>query len=131
MALRFGDLGQLDVTVILDSDPEVYRLGFGDQGALEAIREASAKSLFDLREQPGVRIGVVISDETTMVYSPVSRNVEAGSTSVEKPNAIVLIGGASDRIASAAGADKSEDPRGPEVGNRALEPAKVQAMQSN
>ena len=64
---RFDDLGQLDVTVILDSDPEVYRLGFGDQDALEAVRTASANSLFDLREQPDVRIGVVSSDDTTMV----------------------------------------------------------------
>ncbi len=76
-ARRLADLGQLGITVILDADPEVYRLGFGDQEALEAIRKASAENLFDLREQPGVRIGVVISDDTTMVYSPVSRNVEA------------------------------------------------------
>ena len=66
---RLDDLGQLSVTVILDADPEVYRLGFGDQEALDAIRAASAKNLFDLREQPGVRIGVVISDTTTMIYS--------------------------------------------------------------
>jgi hypothetical protein len=41
-------------------------------------REASKEAMFDLREQPGVRIGVVISDDRTMVYAPVSRNVEAG-----------------------------------------------------
>jgi len=128
---RFDDLGQLDVTVILDSDPEVYRLGFGDQDALETIRVASANSLFDLREQAGVRIGVVISDDTTMVYSPVSKNIEAGSTSVEKPNAVVLSGGAADRIATAAGADIGEEAPVPEVGDKALEPAKVQEMQSN
>jgi hypothetical protein len=58
---RFDELGRLDVTVILDSDPEVYRLGFGDQAALETIRAASANSLSDLREQAGVRIGVIIS----------------------------------------------------------------------
>ena len=29
---RLDDLGKIDVTVILDSDPEVYRLGFGDKG---------------------------------------------------------------------------------------------------
>lgn len=46
---RLDDLGQLSVTVILDADPEVYRLGFGDQEALDAIRAASAKNLFDLR----------------------------------------------------------------------------------
>ncbi len=89
LSRRLDDLGRLSVTVILDADPEVYRLGFGDEEALDGIRRASAKNLFDLREQPGVRIGVVISDTTTMVYSPVSQNVEAGSTTVEKPNAIV------------------------------------------
>ena len=98
---------------------------------LEVIRAASTKALFDLREQPGVRIGVVISDETTMVYSPVSKNIEAGSTSVEKPNAIVLTGGAGNRIATAAGADTSEKAPKPEVGEKALEPAKVEEMQAN
>lgn len=131
LSRRFDDLGRLGVTVILDSDPEVYRLGFGDQGALEAIRAASAKTMFDLREQPGVRIGVVISDDTTMVYSPVSKNIEAGSSSVEKPNAIILTGAAADRIAAAAGADTSEEAPEPEVGDKALDPAKVEEMQSN
>lgn len=128
---RFDELGRLDVTVILNSDPEVYRLGFGDQAALETIRAASANSLFDLREQAGVRIGVVISDDTMMVYSPVSKNIEAGSISVEKPNAILLWGSAADRIATAAGSDTGEDARPPEVGNTALEPAKVQQMQAD
>ena len=128
---RFDDLGHLDVTVILNSDPEVYRLGFGDQHALETIRAASANSQFDLRQQAGVRIGVVISDGTTMVYSPVSRNIEAGSTSVEKPNAIVLSGSAADRIATAASSGKGGKMRTPEVGSKALEHAKVQAMQTD
>jgi hypothetical protein len=128
---RLADLGQLDITVILDADPEVYRLGFGDQEALETIRIASANQLFELREQPGVRIGVVISDGTTMVYSPVSKNVEAGSTSAEKPNAIVLTGSATDRIASAAGADNSETAPNADIGEMALKPARVKTMQEN
>lgn len=131
LSRRFTDMGRLDVKVILDSDPEVYRLGFGDQAALDAIRSASAINLLDLREQPGVRIGVIVSDDTTMVYSPVSKNIEAGSTSIEKPNAIVLSGGAADRIAMAAGSNTGDDARVPEVGNKALEPAKVQEMQAN
>ena len=45
LSRRLDDLGQLSVTVILDADPEVYRLGFGDEQALDAIREASAKKL--------------------------------------------------------------------------------------
>jgi hypothetical protein len=79
----------------------------------------------------GVRIGVVIADDTTMVYSPVSKNIEAGSTSVEKPNAIILSGSAADRIAKAAGSDRSDEAHTAEVGSTALEPAKVQAMQAD
>lgn len=112
---RLDDLGKIDVTVVLDSDPEVYRLGFGDKEALEIVRSASAKQYFDLREQSGVRIGVVISDEMTMIYSPISKTIEAGSTSIEKPNAIILTGDAVDRIANASGAGTDETQR--EVGS--------------
>lgn len=80
---RMRHLPELSLTVILDADPEVYRMGYGDTEALKIIREASNAAMFDLREQPGVRIGVIISDERTMVYAPVSRNVEAGSTSLD------------------------------------------------
>ena len=128
---RSDDLEQLSVTVILDSDPDVYRLGFGDQSALNVIRSASAHNLLNLREQPGVRIGAVIADDTAMVYSPASRNIEADSTSVDKPNAIVLTGAAAERIAAAAGAETGEEAPKTEVGNRALELAKVQEMWSN
>jgi hypothetical protein len=131
LARRLPDLGELGITVVLDADPEVYRLGFGDEQALEAFRAVSAKNGFDLREQPGVRIGVVISDATTMVYSPVSRNIEAGSVTIEKPNAIILRGGEGDLIASAAGADNRENPPPQEVGNTALSAGKVAEMQSN
>ncbi len=131
LSRRLDDLGELSVTVILDADPEVYRLGFGDEQALDAIRAAAAKNFVGLREQPGVRIGVVMSDATTMVYSPVSKNIEAGSTTAEKPNAIILTSGAGDRIASAAGADTGEHATKPEVGEVALLPSKVAEMQSN
>ena len=56
-----ADLPALSLTVILVADTEVYRMGYGDPEALEIIREASKEAMSDLREQPGVRIGVVIS----------------------------------------------------------------------
>jgi hypothetical protein len=152
LARRLDELGTLSVTVILDSDAEVYRLGFGDEEALELIRSASGKALFDLREQAGVRIGVIVSDDTMMVFSPVCRNIEAGSTSVTKPNAVILTGAVADRIATATGADagrvtqrpkaggdafdlvEAENGPGvakPEVGEKALDPTKVEKMQAN
>ncbi|MFC3166877.1 hypothetical protein [Paracoccus fontiphilus] len=131
LARRFNDLDHLDVRVIVDADPEVYRLGFGEQEALEEIRQAATRNLLDLREQTGVRIGVVISDDTTMIFAPVSKNIEAGSETAEKPNAIMLRGSSSDSLISAAGADPLSAASKGEIGNSALDPAKVEAMQAD
>lgn len=57
LARHFNDLDHLDVRVIVDAEPEVYRRGFGEQEALEEIRQAATRNLLDLREQTGVRIG--------------------------------------------------------------------------
>jgi hypothetical protein len=127
LAARMADLPALSLTVILDADAEVYRMGYGDPEALEIIRKASKDAMFDLREQPGVRIGVVISDDRTMVYAPVSRNVEAGSTTEEKPNAIMLEGAATENLAEAAGAAEGET----EIGVMGIKPERVAQMQAD
>jgi hypothetical protein len=131
LAMRFDDLAALDIRVIVDADPEVYRLGFGEQEALQVIRNAASQSFLDLREQPGVRIGVIISDEDTMIFAPVSKNIEAGSDTAEKPNAVILRGGPSDSLARAAGAERSDYSPSGEIGNVALDPRKVEAMQAD
>ena len=130
LADRIDELADLDVRVIVDADAEVYRLGFGEREALQVIRETASRSLLDLREQPGVRIGVIISDEDTMVFAPVSKNIEAGSDTAEKPNAIVLRGRPSESLARAAGAERSDDSPTGEIGGAALDPQKVEAMQA-
>ncbi len=65
LADRMTDLPDLSLTIILDADPEVYRMGYGDTEALTIIRNASKAAHFDLREQPGVRCAfrsIVITD---------------------------------------------------------------------
>jgi hypothetical protein len=131
LASRLDDLERLDVRVILDADAEVYRLGFGEHEALEVIRNAASRNLFDLRIQPGVRIGVIISDEDTMVFAPISKNIEAGSETADKPNAIMLRGASANSISRAAGAQPDDDSPSGEIGNAALDPAKVAAMQTD
>lgn len=124
LAARMTDLPMLSLTVVLDADAEVYRMGYGDPEALEIIREASISEMFDLREQPGVRIGVVIADNRTMVFAPVSRNVEAGSDTEEKPNAIMLDGDVTEKLAEAVGAAEGEA----EVGITGMKPTRVAQM---
>ena len=127
LALCVRELPTLSLTVILDADAEVYRMGYGDPAALDIIRDASRNETCDLREQPGVRIGVVISDGRTLVYAPVSRNVEAGSTTEEKPNAIMLDGGATEKLAEASGAAEGE----PEVGMKDMQPEHITEMKAD
>ena len=86
LAERLKDLGQLAITVVLDADPEVYRLGYGTRSALDKVRQASKQSLFDLRVQPGVRIGVVISDDVTMLFAPVPLLIVPSAFSAPGPS---------------------------------------------
>ena len=89
---RFRDIGQLAITLILDVDPEVYRLGYGDSEGLDLIKSLADENMLELRKQAGVRIGLLIVDDTTLIYAPTPRLIEAGSVQPEKPNAIFLEG---------------------------------------
>jgi hypothetical protein len=125
------DEGLPDVTVILDADPEVYRLGYGTEPAFDLLREAAYRNLLDLRIQRGIRIGVVVCDGVTMVFAPVPLLIEAGSTAIEKPNAIVLSGAAVEQLAEAAGAGSAAAAARQEIGMSALEPADAQAVKAD
>lgn len=127
LATRMDDLPGLSLSLILDADPEVYRMGYGEVAALEIIRAAAAKCSFRLREQEGVRIGLVVSDDATMIYSPVSQNIEAGSTSADKPNAILLGGGVADAVSEKAGVpDEHGNAPEPEIGKASLSIERVE-----
>src|SRR6266480_2252642 len=128
LAERLGDEGHIDMMVILDADPEVYRLGYGTEAALSKLRTAAKEKHFGLRIQHGVRIGLVISDDVMMVFSPVPKLVEAGSNSTEKPNAILISGDVSNRLAKATGIAASDKGAGQEIGKETLTPAHVQAL---
>lgn len=129
---RLAERDPPDVQVVLDADAEVYRLGFGDPAALTLLREACATYHIGLQEQPGVRIGVLVADDLTIVYAPVPRMVEAGPTTVEKPNAVVIRGAAGADIAAAAGAGERDGPSSrQEIGRAAITPEKEKAVEAS
>jgi len=79
------------VHLVLDVDAEVCRLGYGSTAGLELLQAAVTKrSGLTLNHHPGIRIGLVIADDTTVIYSPTPLLIEAGSRQPDKPNAIVL-----------------------------------------
>lgn len=122
---------RLSITVILDSDPEVYRLGFGTPEGLAALKTQFDANQFGLRCQPGIRIGVLVADDKTLIYSPTPQLVEAGSTSATKPNALFLEGATATKLSEAAGATQNTRPSDGEIGKRALTPQDVEAIKKN
>lgn len=127
---KFSD-DKVSVTVVLDSDPEVYRLGLGTLEGLTALKELSDSQMLPLRRQEGIRIGLVVADDQTLIYSPIPQLVEAGSTSVEKPNALLLRGATADKLCEASGASEHSTPMDAEIGRAALTPAAVEAIQKD
>lgn len=111
------DGGPRLLAVILDVDPEVCRLGYGDVEAFDLLRPALELRGLALQTQKGVRVGLVVADSEVLVYSPTPKLIEAGSKSEEKPNAIRITENGAEDLAIACGAVEAEVPaQGQEVG---------------
>lgn len=52
--------------VIIDSDSETFRLGFGEQAGVKLLADRP----IDIHRAPGLRIAVLLADENAWVYSP-------------------------------------------------------------
>lgn len=98
-----SDGGPTVLSVIMDIDPEVCRLGFGDIEAIDLLRAALESRGLAIHMQKGVRIGLVVADSEILIYSPTPRLIESGSDSEEKPNAIRISENGAQEIALACG----------------------------
>lgn len=123
------------VTAIIDLDPEVYRLGFGTEEGLKALQELAGQQQFALRQQEGLRVGLLVTDQRTVVYSPTPLLIEAGSTSEQKPNAVVISRDVEPTTAllQACGAPASGNPMTPppEQAELGRQPATPQAVEAS
>lgn len=124
---RFSQEDKLRIEVVLDADPEVYRLGFGTVSGITKLKSHAQTHMFGLRHQPGIRIGILIADDKTLIYAPTPLLIEAGSTSAEKPNVVLLQDQEASPIAKAAGATPDALPMSGEIGNDPLTPQQLQA----
>lgn len=80
------------IHLVLDVDAEVCRLGYGDQdlSGLEYLQTGASQHGLTLNHHPGIRIGLLIADETTLIYGPTPLLIEAESIQPNKPNGIFL-----------------------------------------
>lgn len=120
--------GRLSVTVVLDSDEDAYRIGYGEPEALALLHAAVKSTGFPLRRQAGLRIGLLVCDEELVIWAPTARSVESERTQ-EQPNAIVLTGSAVQNVVAAAGTGDSEAlANHAEIGRELLPPRELQDM---
>ena len=129
LAERFREVAQLEVSVILDADDDVCRLGFGELEALRLIHAQAQTAGFYVRSQPGLRIGVLLVDDQTLVWAPTPRSVESApdsSTAAMAPNGLMLGNNPVRQIAQAVCAEGTEtDPRAAEIGSSAITPDQI------
>ena len=78
------------MSVILDVDPEVCRLGYGTLDGLEMLQKTATELGAMVCHQPGLRIGIVVSDQTTLIYTPTPLLIADPVNSRLHPNGIVL-----------------------------------------
>jgi hypothetical protein len=88
VASKWLELGRDAVQIVLDPNPDNCRLGYGDLSALQLLHSTAAKLGATILEQAGIRIGIIVTDETTTIYAPTPRLVESGGEPGEQMNAI-------------------------------------------
>lgn len=94
VAEKWRELGADAVSVTLDVDPEVCRLGFGQVEAIGVLQNMAKHVGTTLNTFSGLRIGILIADDRTLIYAPTPLLIEAAPREPEsapvKPNAIVV-----------------------------------------
>ncbi len=74
------------ITVCLDFDERVMRMGFGSLAAVKSLRDAGIV----VNSTPGLRTGLVIVDHAGYIFTPTALYLEAEDRPAEAPNAMRL-----------------------------------------
>ncbi len=94
--------------VVVDADENACRLGFGDIKAVRKLKNAAEQYGFMLCQQPGLRVGLLLTDNDLLVWSPAPLLVEEQSDSDSRPNAVEIYDGNLDNLVKAIGVTSSE-----------------------
>lgn len=130
---RFKEGDKLDVTVVIDPDEEVCRIGYGDEEGLRLVDEYARENFIGLRSQPGLRVGVLLVDDETLIWSPTPRSVEEPPSSdatqeslfsapqAPPPNGLMLGSNPAQQLTHAVAAEGSNtNPKDAEIGKSAV-----------
>jgi len=96
----------VQIVLILGTDEDAYRVGYGDQKGAELLRTLVQCPNVTVRSQPGLRMGLLIADEGILFWSPTPKAVES-DRAPEEPNGIQIDSGAdvTEQLNQAVGSD--------------------------
>jgi len=90
IAEKWKAMGRHAVSVLVDSDPDVCRMGYGEAQSIQLLHETAADLGVSVCTRPGIRIGLFISDEHALIFSPSPLLVENLPAETPHPNAIQI-----------------------------------------
>lgn len=76
IAERWMQLGREAVEVVVDDQPEVCRLGFGDGESLRTLANTASQMNGNIYHQPGVRLWAMGVDGRVAIFLPAPRLIE-------------------------------------------------------
>lgn len=115
------------IMMVLDGDEEACRLGYCDAPSLEKLFTAAQQSNVPLKRQPGLRIGLLMTDDNVLVWTPTPLMFEAPRQHAE-PNGMVLTPQTFKELPQAMGVDPDKPNAPAEIGTAALKVDEVQKV---
>lgn len=74
---RWRALGADAVSVVTDLSDIPYRLGFGEAEGLKVLKDAAKSAQAVIQVEEGVRIGLVLADDTLLLFTPTAQALES------------------------------------------------------
>jgi hypothetical protein len=115
------------IMIVLDADEETCRLGYCDAPSLKTLCDAASKHGNTVRRQAGLRIGLLMTDDEVLVWTPTPLMFEA-PRGVEEPNGLMLTAQTLKALPEALGVDPHQSSDKAEIGTAILEPEEVAAV---
>ena len=115
---------RLQIMIVLDADEESCRLGYCDAPSLEALSIAATKLGIPVRQQRGIRIGLLMADDEILVWTPTPQMFEA-PRGANEPNGLLFTQETLQRLPEALGVDPEHPEARAEIGTEPLKREEV------
>lgn len=108
------------IMIVLDADEETCRMGYCDAPSLETLMGTASKFDIPIRRQPGIRLGLLMSDDEVMIWTPTPLMFEAPRTG-DETNGLIFTPLTLSEMPGALGVDPGQPGVPPQIGQTLLE----------